>query len=87
MFKGEKTSIFWVGLVTLSLASLILFSILWFMVFTISAASPYINIDYYWKALFPPVVGAVVFILVGLYMMRSGVKKEKKEIPGSPKLL
>jgi len=75
MFEGEKTYVFWLGLIILSLASIALFSISWY---TILTAQPYVNIDYYWKLLVPPVVGTIVFILLGLYMMKSGTKKREE---------
>jgi len=80
MFAGEKTFVFWLGLIILGLASVALFSLSWY---TILAAQPYVNIDYYWKLLVPPVVATIVFILIGLYMMKSGAKKEKRETQGS----
>ena len=71
MFVGEKTWVFWVGLVILALASVALFAIVWY--------NAVIN-QYQYK---PPVeyqvpfiVGAVVFIIIGLYMMTSGVRKK-----------
>jgi putative Mn2+ efflux pump MntP len=72
MFEGEKTRIFWIGLVILGLASTILFSILWYTMI----ATPFY--DWNWRYLVPPIVGAAVFILIGLYMMKSGVKNEKE---------
>jgi putative Mn2+ efflux pump MntP len=75
MFESEKTCVFWLGLIILGLASIALFSISWY---TILTAQPYVNIDYYWKLLVPPVVGSVVFILIGLYMMKSGTKKKEE---------
>ena len=73
MFEGEKTRIFWIGLVILALASISLFSIIWY---TLVATSFY---HWNWRYLIPPVVGAIVFILIGLYMMKSGVKKEESK--------
>jgi xanthine/uracil permease len=81
MFEGEKTRIFWIGLVILALSSTFLFSVLWYTL--VSTPFHYWN----WNYLVPPVVGAVIFILIGLYMMKSGVRKEKRETPGSTKLL
>ena len=81
MFEGEKTRIFWIGLVILGLSSTILFTVLWYTVI----ASPWG--DWNWKYLVPPIAGPAVFILIGLYMMKSGAKKEKRETPGSTKLL
>jgi len=75
MFEGQKTYVFWLGLIILGLASFALFSIAWYAIVT---AQPYVNVDYYWKLLVPPVVGSVVFILIGLYMMKSGTKKKEE---------
>ena len=69
MFEGEKTFVFWIGLIILGLASIGLFSIVWFN-----------TINYYYvppvELQVPFVVGIVVFILIGLYMMKSGVKQK-----------
>jgi putative Mn2+ efflux pump MntP len=75
MFEGEKTYVFWIGLIILGLASVALFSILWY---TMLIVPGYYGVDY-WKYWIPPIVAAIVFILIGLYMMKSGVKKEKRE--------
>ena len=76
MFEGKKTSVFWFGLLVLGLASVILFSLLWYVMVLFSP----LNIgSYTWKYLTPPVIGSIVFILIGLYMMKSGTKKEEEE--------
>ena len=69
MFEGKKQVLFWFGLIILALASIILFGNLWPIVFDAS--------DIYWmfRNSFPIIVGAVIFIFIGLYMMKSGVKK------------
>lgn len=72
MFEGEKTRIFWIGLFILGVASFSLFSILWYTV----VVTPFY--DWNWKYLVPPVVGPVVFILIGLYMMKSGARKREE---------
>jgi len=74
MFKGEKTSVFWIGLILLGLASIVLFTIIWFNALIALkiypyAAGPAIEFQV------PFIVAAIVFFLIGLYMMRSGVKK------------
>ncbi len=74
MFEGEKTWVFWVGLVMLALAFLGLFQMLWAW-----SMYSYYPSDY-WRSMVPIIVGAIVFILIGLYMMKSGVKKEKSKI-------
>ena len=71
MFKGEKQVLFWVGLVILAFASIILFAVSWQYAYT----DMYMNISWMFRQSFPIIVGAVVFILIGLYMMKSGVKK------------
>ena len=67
MFEGEKTDVFWIGLIILALASVGLFSVVWYYAIYPS--------DFYLKTSVPPIVGGVVFILIGLYMMKSGVEK------------
>jgi K+ transporter len=83
MFKGEKTSVFWIGLLILGMASLILFSIIWYVSLAfLSSNSTYFS----WGSWVPPIVGALVFVLIGLYMMKSGVRKQT-EGPPATKLL
>lgn len=117
MFKGERTGIFWIGLIIVALASTVLFSTFWssmviypllsdpeFILHTAidTGMSPrsimdgldwsffqaypwlsydgrnYFQSDHYWEFMVPPIVGASTFILIGLYMMKSGAKKEKE---------
>ena len=78
MFEGEKTPVFWIGLIILGLASVYLFGILW----TITALNGY-NPFRMLKQTVPLIVGGIVFIFIGLYMMKSGVKPTKKVKPKS----
>jgi len=71
LFEGEKTYLFWAGLIILSLASLLLFSMLWSLRFYSLSVSSYALNN------FPQFLGAAVFILIGLYMMKSGVKRNQ----------
>jgi hypothetical protein len=73
LFQGEKRALFWVGLIILALASIILFAILWQYAYAFT--DMYMDISWMFRQSFPLIVGAAVFILVGLYMMKSGVKK------------
>ena len=75
MFEGEKTSLFWIGLLLLSFASVAFFAVLWSIL--TYAYYPYNNgISYYTITTdVPLIVGASVFIAVGFYMMKSGAKK------------
>jgi hypothetical protein len=71
LFKGEKRALFWIGLIILALASVILFATLWQFAFI----EWYHDVSWMVRQSFPIMFGAVVFIFVGLYMMKSGVKK------------
>lgn len=71
MFRGEKTLLFWAGLIILSLASLLLFAMIWSLRYYSLASSSYLVNN------FPQFLGAAVFIVIGLYMMKSGVKEDK----------
>ena len=69
--RGKKQVLFWYGLIILVLASIILFTTLWQFAFI----EWYHDISWMLRQSFPISVGAVVFIFVGVYMMKSGVKK------------
>lgn len=73
MFEGERTFVFWIGLIILGLASVGLFGILWMM----AVWDGYLDRFAMLKQIVPVIVGGVVFILIGLYMMKSGVKKKE----------
>jgi putative Mn2+ efflux pump MntP len=74
MFEGERTYVFWFGLIILGLASVGLFGILWMIAVWNGYMDPFRML----KQVVPVIVGGIVFILIGLYMMKSGVKKEKE---------
>lgn len=71
MFEGEKTYVFWIGLIILGLALVGLFTILW-----LNPAHYHVYQDYP-KHYVWFIAGAVVFILIGLNIMKSGVKRKK----------
>jgi putative Mn2+ efflux pump MntP len=71
MLRGEKTMLFWAGLIILSLSSLLLFAMIWSLRAYSLASSSYLVNN------FPQFLGAGVFIVIGLYMMKSGVKEDK----------
>jgi uncharacterized membrane protein len=73
LFEGEKSFVFWIGLIILGLASIGLFGILW----AIAIWDIYLDRLTMLKQAVPVIVGAVVFILIGLYMMKSGVKRKR----------
>ena len=63
---------FWIGLIILGLASVGLFGIFWM----IAIWDGYIDRFYMLRQAVPVIVGGVVFIIIGLYMMKSGVKRK-----------
>ncbi len=91
MFKGEKTGTFWAGLIVLSLALLFLLGI----VFLLSIEPPQ-TLPILWNfwitppltkllLLTVPILGCVVFVLIGWYMIKTGVKtKESRQIGLTP---
>ncbi|MDH5664141.1 MAG: hypothetical protein OEY90_06725 [Candidatus Bathyarchaeota archaeon] len=74
MFEGEKTLVFWIGLIILGFASVSLFGMLW-MITVVMYPENRIEVL---KGAVPAIVGGVVFSLIGLYMMESGVKKRSE---------
>jgi len=71
MFEGEKTFPFWIGLIILGLASVGLFGIFWMIV----VWDGYMDRFRMLEQAVPLIAGGIVFILIGLYMMKSSVKK------------
>ncbi|TET64958.1 hypothetical protein E3J49_02940 [Candidatus Bathyarchaeota archaeon] len=67
---------FWIGLIILALASVGLFGILWM----IAVWNVYMDRLTMLKQAVPVIVGGVVFTLIGLFMMKSGVKREETSI-------
>jgi len=63
----EKTMVFWVGLILLSSASLVLFGVVWMVAVVMYPA----NRVGFLKGLVPIIVGAAVFFFIGISMMRS----------------
>jgi len=68
--------VFWIGLIILALASVGLFGILWM----IAVWNVYMDRLTMLKQAVPVIVGGVVFTLIGLFMMKSGVKREETSI-------
>ena len=89
MFNGEKTNLFWMGLIILGFASLVVFTAIWQNIIGylnyLSYSSQYPSSYSYcsvWSYV-PIVAGGIIFILIGYYMIKSGVKKEQLNTPKS----
>jgi xanthine/uracil permease len=71
VFDGKKTLVFWIGLLVLCAASLFLYSVFWTLFF-------YPSLYYMFSmSAIPVVVGGIFLILIGLILMKSGVRKMK----------
>ena len=80
MFDGEKTAVFWVGLLILGISVMSLFWIIWYaLVILTSSSGAYFS----WQGWIPPIVGAMLFILIALYMMKSGTVKRTEDKAGT----
>jgi len=75
MFEGEKSRVFWWGLIISGLAIVELFGVIWY---TLALNYGYWYSSHGWRFVTPWIFGGVVFLLIGFYMMKSGVKKEKE---------
>jgi len=67
MFEGEKTTWFYFGLFILGGSLFGLFLTLWFILIDIYRSA--------WKVLMPFAFGSAVFLIIGYYLMRIGVRK------------
>ena len=79
MFKGEKTSVFWAGLIILGLSSIVLFSVVWGDIIALTSIHVGGGFSFGFGqsllAQVPIFVSTLVFILIGLYMMKTGTRK------------
>lgn len=76
LFRGEKTHVFWLGLIIFGLTITYLFGLLWWG-FVLEVGVYYL-FSIFWPSndIWPKIFGSGVFLLIGLYMMKSGAKKK-----------
>jgi hypothetical protein len=73
VFEGEKTDVFWTGLLVLAIGAVGLFGVFWMI-----AVWNYVNrFALLTQVGVPFIVAGIIFILIGFYMMRSGVRKKE----------
>jgi putative Mn2+ efflux pump MntP len=70
MFEGEKTRVFWWGLIFCAISVIVLFNAFWYTL-AISTGLSLVTFG-------PEIFGSIVFLLVGLYMMKNGTKKKEE---------
>ena len=73
MFKGAKSLVFWAGLFIVGVAVISLLWSVWYP-FVIYMNYPW-STSPAWKNYVPMMFAGVVFFMIGLYMMKSGVKQ------------
>jgi len=73
VFEGERTWVFWVGLFLFAQSCIAAFSASWWLAVTEPDKR-----EFFVRFLPPCIFSAVVFIIIGLYMMATGVKKQNK---------
>lgn len=85
MFEGERTRLFWAGLIVLGFGLLALFTIVWLVFVHYPTHHHAYHWDYpkhflvyFWKYYVWFIIGAIAFILMGMYAMKSGVRKRKE---------
>ena len=66
----QKSMVFWVGLILFCLAALLLFEIVWMTAVVMYPAN--VIRTQFLKGLVPLIVGGIVFMVIGTYMMKSG---------------
>ena len=78
MFRGEKTVAFWIGLVVFGY-SIYQFCIAgWYILYFTFIFPKTIIISPYPTALtseIPPIIGGIIFMVIGLYVMKVGIRK------------
>lgn len=86
MFKGEKTTTFWIGLVALGYSIFQFIQAFWVPLY-VSTTYP-LGITYYVTSFdlglfiraleeyIPNIIAGIIFLIIGLYIMKVGVKKQ-----------
>lgn len=100
MFKGEKTTVFWIGLIIVGYSILEFSSAIWQTIYSYFIYYPGLesitgvagqnnnnNASLNFQrnqavfGLIPSVIGVIIFMVIGLYIMKVGVKKEPVSNP------
>jgi putative Mn2+ efflux pump MntP len=85
VFKGEKTTIFWVGLLVFGYSLAQFCSAIWQIIY-FAGIYPRVYPGTATQSLFeaqavysliPLTISGVIFVIIGLYMMKKGIKQEQ----------
>jgi hypothetical protein len=81
LFNGEKTAVFWLGLVVFGYSVYEFCSAGWF-IFSYTEAqallSPYLYPTVL-NIIVPPIIGGIIFMIIGLYIMKAGLRKTQSQ--------
>jgi uncharacterized membrane protein len=89
MFKGEKTTTFWIGLVALVFSIFQFCQAIWQIFYyyviypeLLGVSSDIFSLNFtrllgILGVAVPSVIGGIIFLIVGLYIMKRGVKKNQ----------
>ena len=87
MFNGEKTAVFWAGLIVFGFSLFQFCNAVWQTIYTyfllpLTYESPLAATTYGKNAIIaisysvaPLVISGVIFVAIGLYMMKAGIRK------------
>ena len=70
----ERTMVFWMGLILFCLAASVLFEIVWMLAVVMAPVHPDFALGFV-----PRIVGGIVFVVIGVVMMRSGRRKGERK--------
>ena len=74
LFDGEKTYVFWIGLIILGYAISQFVYGMWQAIYYFAAAAT--QSSFFGLALMPSIVNGIIFLIIGVYMMNSGTNKQ-----------
>ena len=83
VFEGEKTLVFWVGLLvfgySLSQFCAAIWQTIYFLV-VFPSEYPHTSVNIVYQLVYPiipSIISAIIFAIIGLYMMKKGVKQNQ----------
>ena len=71
MLKGEKTAVYWLGLVVFGY-SIYEFFVAGWQTFLMN---PDFGFSYKLQVAFPPIVAGIIFLIIGILIMKAGIVK------------
>ena len=94
LFEGEKTNLFWVGLVIFGFSLYLFLEAIWELLY-LPFIYPYIsgtgnagnagnilfNLRLEALANVPIFIGGIIFVIIGIYIMKAGIKKNQLPNP------